>query len=196
MDAIISTILLIILSPLFLLISILVKFDSQGSVMYKRRVAGKCEKYFDFFKFRTMHSNSDAVLEEWKNECPELYKQYIVNYKLENDPRITKLGKFLRKSSLDELPQLVNVLFGSMSLVGPRPIVEDEMKKYSQSHLDIRFNCKPGMTGIWQVSGRQELDYSEREKLDDKYIKDCSFALDMKILLKTPLVVLAKKGAL
>jgi lipopolysaccharide/colanic/teichoic acid biosynthesis glycosyltransferase len=196
LDFIISAIFLIVLSPLFLLISIAIKFDSQGDVVYKRRVIGENQKYFNFLKFRTMYRDSDITLEKWKNESPELYQQYIVNYKLDNDPRITKIGRFLRKSSLDELPQFINVFLGTMSLVGPRPIVEDEKEKYSQKHLNIRFNCKPGMTGIWQTSGRQELAYQDREELDSRYIENCSFALDMKILLKTPLVVLTKKGAL
>jgi len=196
LDFIISAIFLIVLSPLFLLISIAIKFDSQGDVVYKRRVIGENQKYFNFLKFRTMYRDSDITLEKWKNESPELYQQYIVNYKLDNDPRITKIGRFLRKSSLDELPQFINVFLGTMSLVGPRPIVEDEKKKYSQKHLNIRFNCKPGMTGIWQTSGRQELAYQDREELDNRYIENCSFTLDMKILLKTPLVVLTKKGAL
>jgi undecaprenyl-phosphate galactose phosphotransferase len=184
------------LFPLFVLIAVVIKFDSQGSALYKRRVIGENQKYFNFLKFRTMYRDSDIVLEKWKNESPELYQQYIVNYKLDNDPRITKIGRFLRKSSLDELPQFINVFLGTMSLVGPRPIVEDEKKKYSQKHLNIRFNCKPGMTGIWQISGRQELAYQDREELDNRYIENCSFTLDMKILLKTPLVVLTKKGAL
>ncbi|HIF35123.1 MAG TPA: sugar transferase, partial [Candidatus Thioglobus sp.] len=105
LDFIISAIFLIVLSPLFLLISIAIKFDSQGNVVYKRRVIGENQKYFNFLKFRTMYRDSDITLEKWKNESPELYQQYIVNYKLDNDPRITKIGRFLRKSSLDELPQ-------------------------------------------------------------------------------------------
>jgi undecaprenyl-phosphate galactose phosphotransferase len=196
LDLMLSLVLLIMLFPLFVLIAVVIKFDSQGSALYKRRVIGENQKYFNFLKFRTMYRDSDIVLEKWKNESPELYQQYIVNYKLDNDPRITKIGRFLRKSSLDELPQFINVFLGTMSLVGPRPIVEDEKKKYSQKHLNIRFNCKPGMTGIWQISGRQELAYQDREELDNRYIENCSFTLDMKILLKTPLVVLTKKGAL
>jgi len=196
LDILISTILIALLLPLFFIILILIKLDSRGTVIYKRRVVGLNKKKFYFFKFRTMFSDSDEILSEWKNTSKDLYNKYLENYKLENDQRITPIGKFLRKTSLDELPQLFNVLYGTMSLVGPRPVTEDEQRKYSKNHLNTRFTVKPGMTGMWQISGRQDLAYSEREGLDQYYIDNASIALDLIILFKTPLVVLKRKGAL
>ena len=150
-------------------------------------------------KFRTMNSNADEILSEWKNTSIDWYNNYNENLKLDNDPRITSLGKFLRKSSLDELPQLVNVLYGEMSLIGPRPLTNimglDERSRYTKKHLKVRFSVMPGITGMWQVYGRQVIGYSEREKLDQYYIDNASIALDLRIFLKTPLVVIKGRGA-
>jgi len=196
----IATLLMVLLSPLFIIIPVLIKLDSRGPVIYKRRVIGLNKKRFYMLKFRTMNSKADEILSEWKDSSIDLYNNYNENLKLDNDPRITSLGKLLRKSSLDELPQLVNVLYGEMSLVGPRPLTDmiglDERSRYTKKHLKVRFTVMPGISGMWQVCGRQNIPYSGREKLDQHYIDNLSMALDLRIILITPLIIIKGKGAL
>jgi lipopolysaccharide/colanic/teichoic acid biosynthesis glycosyltransferase len=180
---------IVLLSPLFLLLAILVKSSDGGPVFHLRRVVGSGRE-FDAFKFRTMRVDADHIL----HANPELLAEYSKNFKLQDDPRVTPLGTFLRKYSLDELPQLFNVLFGQMSLVGPRMITAPELEKYEEKK-DLIFNVKPGITGYWQVNGRQKVSYRERVEMDTFYIQHWSLWLDLKILLQTPLKVAKGEGA-
>ncbi|WP_152911814.1 sugar transferase [Planococcus glaciei] len=185
---------LILTSPFFILITLMYLVSHpEGSMFFKQQRYGKNGHIFFIYKFRTMVNNADEKLKS--NQV--LYQKYLSNnYKLEQneDPRITKLGKFLRKTSLDELPQLINVLKGEMSLVGPRPIVREELLEYKHRQNDF-LSVKPGMTGYWQVSGRSEVGYPERVDLELYYVCNQSLYFDIKILLLTIIVVFLKKGA-
>ena len=181
---------LIVISPILLLIAIAVKLDSRGPILYRRRVLGRGGSEFDAFKFRTMQVNGYEIL----IQRPELRAELQSNQKLKNDPRVTCLGRFLRKYSLDELPQLFNVLLGQMSLVGPRIIAPDEAEKYGKWKLNL-LTVKPGITGIWQINGRSDISYEERVRLDMHYIRNYTFWLDLMILWRTVPVVLSGRGA-
>lgn len=190
-----SAFLLFLFFPLVLIIALCVFFSSKGPVIHKRVVSGKDDEVFAFWKFRTMRYNADDILKEWEKDNHQLYLEYLKNIKLPNDPRITKIGKILRKYSLDELPQLYNVIQGKMNLIGPRPVAKEDIDKYSPELYALRRTVKPGLTGYWQVSGRQDLSYNERINMDMFYIKHRSFKLDAIILLKTIHVVIFHKGA-
>jgi exopolysaccharide biosynthesis polyprenyl glycosylphosphotransferase len=184
---------IVVLSPVFLVLWVLVKIDAPGPAVFKQQRMGKDGRSFDIYKFRTMISDAEEKLKA----DPMLYKKYIENnYKLDpkEDPRITKLGHFLRKTSLDELPQLFNVLKGDMSIVGPRPVIEEELQEYEE-RLDDFLSVRPGVTGYWQVSGRSGVGYPERVDLELFYVYNQSLMLDLKILLKTVVAVLKKDGA-
>jgi len=185
---------LLFLSPLLLLIAVAVKLASKGPVLYKAKRLGQDGKEFEIFKFRTMRIDADEALERLLEENPEMKKEWNKSFKLKVDPRVTPLGRFLRKSSLDELPQLLNVLRGEMSLIGPRPIVKGELP-YFGSRSDVIFKVKPGITGLWQVSGRTDTSYAERVDLDVYYIMNWNIWLDVYILLKTVKEVLFCRGA-
>lgn len=182
-----------ILSPILLYISRKVKKDG-GPAIYGHERIGKGGKPFKCLKFRSMVINSKEVLEHLLDNDPEAKKEWEATFKLKNDPRITKIGKFLRRTSLDELPQLFNVLKGEMSLVGPRPIITAELERYNDE-VDYYLLSKPGMTGLWQVSGRSNVDYETRVYLDAWYVKNWSMWNDIAILFKTIAVVLRKDGA-
>jgi lipopolysaccharide/colanic/teichoic acid biosynthesis glycosyltransferase len=171
------------------LLGLLVKFEDGGPIIYRRRVLGQ-EGPFDALKLRTMRVDADRWLEQY----PELMEEFRKNFKLKDDPRLTKVGKFLRKHSLDELPQLLNVLKGQMSLVGPRMVSPPELEKYGP-YQALLLTVKPGITGYWQVSGRQEVSYEERVKMDVYYIRNWSFWFDCKILCLTVWKVLKREGA-
>jgi lipopolysaccharide/colanic/teichoic acid biosynthesis glycosyltransferase len=177
------------LSPLFLLVSLLVKMQDGGPIFHRRRVVGP-NGAFDAFKFRSMRPDADAVLQ---NDAL-MRKMFERNFKLECDPRVTPLGARLRKYSLDELPQLFNVLSGQMSLVGPRMITAEELPKYG-TNQKLLLTVKPGLTGYWQVQGRQSVDYSRRVEMDIYYIRNWSVKLDVHILLCTPMAVIKGRGA-
>jgi lipopolysaccharide/colanic/teichoic acid biosynthesis glycosyltransferase len=180
-----------VLLPLFAVIAILVKMDSPGPVFYRRRVLGIGGKQFDAFKFRTMSCNGDEILQQH----PELKAELEATQKLRDDPRVTRTGRWLRRTSLDELPQLINVILGQMSLVGPRMISPDEMEQYGQMQLNL-LTVKPGLTGLWQVSGRSDLAYVERVQLDMHYIRNYSIWRDLQILFfQTPPAVIKRRGA-
>lgn len=183
-----------ILIPLMLILCILTKLTSKGPIFYGHKRVGKNGKEFKCWKFRSMCIDADKRLEKILAENPQMREQWEKERKFENDPRVTKFGKFLRKTSLDELPQLFNVLIGQMSLVGPRPVTAGELEKYEESR-DYVLSVLPGITGMWQTSGRSETVYEERILLDSYYIQNWSIWLDLWILIKTIWVVLDKKGA-
>ena len=191
MDLSLSFIGLILLIPVFLILAILVKLDSKGPVFYAHTRKGKNRSDIKIYKFRTMYSNSDEIFESFSDEQKE---EYYKNFKLDNDPRVTKVGDFLRRTSLDEIPQLINVLKGDLSLVGPRPIVEKEICKYGQ-YADKLFSVIPGITGYWQSHGRSDTSYEERIEMDMYYIDNKSILLDIKIMFKTVISVIKKEGA-
>ena len=188
-----SLVSLIILAPIFLLIAILIKLDSKGNVIYKHKRIGKNGKYIYLYKFRTMHTNSKEILEEILKD-PEIKKEWEENFKLSNDPRVTRVGKFLRRSSLDELPQLLNILIGNMSIVGPRPVVDGEIDKYG-IYRNKLLSVTPGLTGWWACNGRSCTTYEERIKLELYYVDHKSILLDLKVIFKTFYTVIKGHGA-
>ncbi len=179
-DITLSLLALAVLLPLFVILAIAIFIDSPGPVFYRQARLGQGRRPFKLIKFRSMCTNADEVLR--RNEA--LRKEFEELYKLKNDPRITRLGAFLRKTSLDELPQFINVLLGDISLVGPRPIVEKEVEKYWPFE-DRLFSVRPGVTGLWQVSGRNDTTYEERVRLDMRYIAERSLWMDARILIGT-----------
>lgn len=185
---------LVALFPLLCLIALLIKLaDPGGPVFYRQLRKGRHGTPFRIIKFRSMVTHAEERLKR----SPDLYRKYVTNnYKLETheDPRITRIGRLLRKTSLDELPQLVNVLMGDMSLVGPRPVVGEELREYGDRSVEL-LSVKPGMTGYWQISGRSSVGYPERVDLELYYVYHQSFVLDMKILLRTVWIVLCRRGA-
>lgn len=181
---------LILLWPLFLGLALAVKFDSPGPIIYRRRVLGRDGRVFDAFKFRTMFVNGNEILAQH----PALKAELDRNYKLKDDPRVTRVGSMLRKFSLDELPQLFNVLFQDMSLIGPRIIAPEEIEKYGANGPDL-LTVMPGLTGLWQVSGRSNTSYDDRVKLDMHYVHNWSVWLDIQILFKTFPAVMKGEGA-
>ena len=194
LQRIISLFLIIILSPIFILLHIIIFLDDGLPTIFSQNRIGKNGKIFKCYKLRSMLNNAEDIL---RND-ESMMKIYIENgYKIPEklETRYTKYGSFLRKSSLDELPQLFNVLFGQMNLVGPRPIVPKELEHYQGEKRKAFLSMKPGMTGLWQVSGRSDLDYPERVDFEISYKSRRSFFLDLQILFKTFLVVLQRKGA-
>lgn len=176
--------------PFMALIALAIKMDSPGKVMYRRRVMGLNGVQFDAFKFRTMHDNGEEILAAQ----PAMRSEYEQSYKLKDDPRVTRVGRLLRKHSLDELPQFFNVLKREMSVVGPRIITPDELARYEQWDINL-LTVPPGISGLWQVSGRSDLTYEERVQLDMRYIRNWSLWLDLHILMRTILVVVRGEGA-
>jgi exopolysaccharide biosynthesis polyprenyl glycosylphosphotransferase len=194
MDSLFSSLGLVILSPLLLTIAVLVKLTSRGPVLFGHRRLGEGGTPIRVYKFRSMIADAEVRLQEVLAADPPLRAEYEATYKLRDDPRVTPLGRWLRRTSLDELPQLVNVLRGDLSLVGPRPIVADEIAKYGPASAAI-LRVRPGVTGLWQVSGRSDVDYAERVRLDMEYITHWSLWLDLRILAATLPAVLRRKGA-
>lgn len=181
---------LLLISPLFILLALMVKLDSPGPIIYRRRVLGRNGRVFYALKFRTMYVNGEEILARY----PKLKEELDKNYKLKFDPRVTRVGVILRKYSLDELPQLFNVLAQDMSLIGPRIIAPDEIVKYGPYGATL-LTAMPGLTGLWQVSGRSDTSYDERVTLDMQYIHNWTLWTDVKILFRTPLVILRGDGA-
>ncbi|MCL2697846.1 MAG: sugar transferase [Oscillospiraceae bacterium] len=182
---------LIVLSPLFLIIAVAIRIESKGKAIYTQKRIGKDGRIFKIYKFRSMVHNADEVL---SNFTAEQKREFEINFKLEKDPRMTASGIFLRATSLDELPQLFNILKGDLSVVGPRPIVERELYKYGE-HADKLVGVKPGLTGYWQINGRNDTTYEERVGMDMFYIDNRNLLLDARIFFKTFKVVITKKGA-
>jgi len=188
---------LFILPLLLLVIGLIawkIKREDGGTVFFKQTRLGQYGKNFGCYKFRSMSENSDGLLQTYLDEYPQEIRNYEIYHKYENDPRITKIGRFLRKTSLDELPQIINVLKGEMSLIGPRPYMPDERVEMSES-ADIILAVKPGITGLWQVSGRNNVDFVSRVEMDVWYVRNWSIWSDIVILLKTIQVVLGRKGS-
>ncbi len=200
MDILISLVALVILLPLNLVVMILIFIEDGGFPLYSQERVGMHREHFRFFKFRSMVKNADDLL--FSN--PKLLNKLRTgNHKLKDDPRITKIGKFIRKYSIDEVPQFINVLKGDMSFVGPRPFRPDELEKYeikekkiSSAAVDQLLSVKPGITGLWQTGGRSDVTFDQRVDIELRYVKNCSFMLDLYIILKTPIAVVQAKGAL
>lgn len=188
-DVLVSLLMILLLSPVFLIIGLLVLALDGNPILFRRQCVGPGGK-FDAFKFRTMRRDADRVLQR-DHALREAFQQ---NFKLKSDPRVTRLGAVLRKFSLDELPQLMNVLRGEMSLVGPRMITAPELEKYGEFR-DLLLTVRPGITGFWQVYGRQEVSYEERVRMDVQYIRDWSLRMDLKLLCLTPWRVIRGRGA-
>jgi len=189
-DVVVSLLGLVLLSPLFLVLAVLVKLDSRGPVFFKQVRVGKDGREFEFYKFRSMVQNA----EQMKSKLMHLNELEGPVFKISDDPRITPVGRFLRRTSLDELPQLYNVLRGDMSLVGPRPPLPAEVANY-ESWQRQKLSVLPGITCLWQISGRNHIGFTEWMRLDIEYIRRQSFGLDMKILARTLPAVLLRKGA-
>ncbi|HET8826174.1 MAG TPA: sugar transferase [Terriglobales bacterium] len=189
LDVLGSSLLVALFSPLFLLAALLVLLLDGRPIIFRRKCVGPRGE-FDAFKFRTMRRDADQVLQQE----PALQDAFRQNFKLKSDPRVTRLGAILRKFSLDELPQLFNVLRGEMSLVGPRMITAPELEKYGE-HQQLLLTVRPGITGFWQVYGRQEVSYEERVQMDVEYIRNWSLGMDLKLLCLTPWRVIRGRGA-
>ena len=185
---------LLLLSPVFLVTSLAIRKDSDGPAMFTQKRIGKDGKLFEIYKFRTMVPDADKKLFEMLEKDEKAREEYKLNKKLKHDPRITKLGNFLRKTSIDELPQLINVLKGDMSLVGPRPYLPREIKDMGE-YYDTIIESKPGITGLWQVSGRSNTTFEQRLEFDKEYTENKGFLYDMGLLTKTVGVVVKKNGA-
>lgn len=192
-DVLVSIISLIILSPIFLLIVLAIRIESKGNAFYKHKRIEKNGQVIYLYKFRSMYSNSKEKLEEMLKD-PKVRKEWEENFKLENDPRITKIGRVLRNTSLDELPQLLNILNGDMSLVGPRPVIDSEIEKYG-NEKDKFLSVTPGLTGWWACNGRSCTSYEDRKKLELYYIDHRGILLDLKIIGKTFVSVIKRNGA-
>lgn len=190
-DIVFSLIGLILLSPVFLIIAVIIKLDSKGPVFFVHSRIGEKGKPIGIYKFRTMVNNAEDLI---KSFTPEQKEEFEKSYKLENDPRITKIGDFLRKTSLDELPQILNILKGELSIIGPRPIVQAELEKY-EDNKEKFLSVKPGLTGYWAANGRSDTSYEERMQMELYYVDNMSFKLDVKIFFKTIFAVLKKEGA-
>lgn len=190
-DIFCSAIAIILLSPLFIIISIAIKATSEGPVIFVHKRVGKNGKEIGIYKFRSMVVNAEALIEKF---TPEQKEEFQKNFKLETDPRITKIGKFLRKTSLDELPQLFNILKGDLSIVGPRPIMEVETEIYGK-YRDMLLSVKPGLTGFWAANGRSDTSYKKRRAMEIYYVKNRSLLFDIKIIFKTIISVFTGKGA-
>jgi lipopolysaccharide/colanic/teichoic acid biosynthesis glycosyltransferase len=194
MDILLTVLFVPVILPFCFLVGLIIKIDSRGPILVKVKRLGKGYTSFYKYKFRTMVPDAEQVLTQLVESDPEVRREYFATYKIKNDPRITRFGRWLRKTSLDELPQFLNVLKGEMSWVGPRDILQSELAKYGECGPKF-VTVKPGITGLWQVSGRSKLSYSQRVELDMFYIDNVSFFLDLTILARTVPVVLFGDGA-
>lgn len=194
-DILFSFLVLVLGSPVFLLIALAIRLTSKGKILYSHERIGRGGTPFQCFKFRTMHPDADERLQEILKNDPDRREEWQQTRKLKNDPRITPIGSFLRRTSLDELPQFWNVLRGDLSVVGPRPVVQVEVTE----HLGVKaykiLSIRPGLTGIWQVSGRSDTSYQTRIKFDEEYVDTHSFMLDIKLIAKTIPSMISSRGA-
>lgn len=195
-DILVSIFALLLFSPIMIFIAIAIKLTDKGPIFYAQERVGYRGKRFKILKFRTMYADAEKKLQEILEKDPKAKEEWEKFFKLKNDPRITRIGKFLRKTSLDELPQFLNVLKGDMSIVGPRPVTEEELKKFYKEKAELYKLVRPGVTGYWQVEGRSDVEnYEKRVKMDEWYIKNQSLLLDIKIICKTIKIMLTGKGA-
>jgi lipopolysaccharide/colanic/teichoic acid biosynthesis glycosyltransferase len=192
-DIVFSLSVLILCAPIYLILAAAIACTSSGSIFYVQERVGRDYRHFGCIKFRTMVPNADRVLDEMMARSADLRQEFSENFKLKHDPRITKIGKFLRITSLDEFPQFINVLKGEMSVVGPRPLVPEEIEKYGNS-IDKVLTIRPGITGLWQVSGRNDIPYAQRIRIDVSYVKRRNFWLDLRIVIATVAVMLMPKN--
>lgn len=193
-DFVLSFIGIIVLSPIFLIIAIAIKLDDKGPIFYRHMRVGKNGNPLGVYKFRSMTTKYKSFDVFYKTLNDEQKKEWNENFKLEQDPRITKVGHFLRKSSLDELPQILNILKGEMSIIGPRPVVQDELEKY-KNNKDKLLSILPGLTGYWAANGRSCTTYEDRMSMELYYVDNCSLLLDIKIFFQTIIAVIKKEGA-
>ena len=192
-DIIFSLLVLGLCAPVYLILAIAIACTSSGAIFYIQERVGKNHQHFGCIKFRTMIPDADRLLDEMMAQSEDLRQEFSENFKLKEDPRITKIGKFLRITNLDEFPQFINVLKGEMSVVGPRPLVPEEIERYGR-HIDRVLTIRPGITGLWQVSGRNDIPYEQRIKIDVSYVKHRSFWLDLQIICKTILLTMMTKN--
>ena len=195
-DVVFSLFAILITLPIMIPIAIIIKLTDRGSIFFGHNRVGYRGRLFKVLKFRSMYPDAEERLKKILEEDPEAREEWNRTFKLKNDPRVTPIGKILRRTSLDELPQFFNVLKGDMSVVGPRPVVEEELKKYYKDKAKYYLSVRPGVTGYWQVEGRSDVDnYEERVDMDVWYVQNQSFLLDLKIILKTIWVMFTGKGA-
>lgn len=198
-DVLFSLSFILAFSPIYFLLALLIKCDSRGPILYVGKRLGKGGGYINIFKFRTMYIDAEERLKEMLENNPKMKEEWQVFQKLHDDPRCTRVGKFLRRTSLDEFPQFLNVLLGDLSVVGPRPHYIEELEEKDNSPLKkyahLVLAVKPGITGLWQISGRSHLSYEDRVELDSLYYKKQSFFYDLKVVLKTIPLVLISRGA-
>lgn len=190
-DFCMSLLLLIIAFPLFVVIACIIKIDSKGPVFFIHDRVGKNGKRLPLLKFRTMVDGADGMIKDF---TPQQKKEWETNYKLEKDPRVTRVGHFLRKTSIDELPQLYNILIGQLSFVGPRPVTVKEIEKYGEDKAKV-LSVVPGLTGWWACNGRSNVDYEKRMQLELYYVEHASIVLDIKIMFRTIMAVITSEGA-
>lgn len=193
-EIILTVISIVIFSPVLCIIALLIYLDSKGPIIYDGKRVGQGEKEFKCYKFRSMYVNGEEILANYLQNNNDKLQEWQIFHKLNDDPRVTLVGKFLRKTSLDELPQIFNVLMGHMSLVGPRPYLKNEIKEMGEAK-NIILLAKPGITGYWQVNGRSDVSFEERVKMDCWYVKNWSLWIDLLIIFKTIKVVINKTGA-
>ena len=194
-DIVVSSVALIVLMPFMLIVALLVKIDSKGNAIIIQERIGKNGKIFKMYKYRSMVIDAEEILKEYLKNNKEIRKEYEEYKKIKNDPRVTKMGSFIRKTSIDELPQLLNVLKGDMSLVGPRPYLPREKEDMKEYYTYI-IESKPGLTGLWQISGRNDVSFNERLNIDYTYNKSKSLKFDFSIFMKTIFKVLKREGAI
>lgn len=194
-DILFSVFILTFSSPLMVFIALAIRLSSKGKIVYAHERIGRGGKTFRCLKFRTMYPDAEMRLNEILENAPELKKEWEMTHKLKNDPRVTHIGKFLRKTSLDEFPQFWNVLKGDLSVVGPRPVVHYEVSKHLGPKAGKILSIRPGLTGLWQVSGRSDISYAKRIQMDEHYVESQSIYLDLKIIAKTIPSMFFSKGA-
>jgi lipopolysaccharide/colanic/teichoic acid biosynthesis glycosyltransferase len=192
-DIVFSLSVLVLCAPIYLVLAAAIACTSSGSIFYIQERVGRHHRHFGCIKFRTMIPDADRLLHEMMASSEDLRQEFSENFKLKEDPRITRIGKFLRTTNLDEFPQFINVLKGEMSVVGPRPLVPEEIERYG-TQIDRVLTIRPGITGLWQVSGRNDIPYAQRIRIDVSYVKRRNFWLDLRIVFKTILLTVIPKN--